>query len=151
MVDFIESKRKKHSWLSPIAISIGRYVRKGCGENRGSGGVSVTRPLQPFSLGETQQDSDATRGRGTGRREAVMLREVARQLATNQRMRGAWQKAAEKMKDRGSLETRGSLAMRGGLATRVGLATGGSKATRQQAGIRVGLVTRVSKAARGGK
>jgi hypothetical protein len=73
-------------------IGIGHCVRGG---NRGSGEVSVTRP---FSLGETQQDSDATRGRGAGIQEAMTLQMVAQQLTTNQRTRGAWQKAAVQQK-----------------------------------------------------
>jgi hypothetical protein len=57
--------------------------RKGCGRNRGSGGVSITRPSQQFSLDETQLDSDATKGKGSSGKEVVALQELAQQLTTN--------------------------------------------------------------------
>jgi hypothetical protein len=84
--------------ITKMTVSIGGLVRKGCGGNRGSGGVSVTRPPQPFSSSERQQDSDSKRGKSTGGQEAVVLREVAQQLTPNQRTREAWQKAAAQQK-----------------------------------------------------
>jgi hypothetical protein len=78
--------------ITKMTIGVRHHVRKGCGGNRCSGGVSVTRLPQPFSLSETQKNSDAASGKGAVGQEAVVLQEVVQQLTTNQKTRGVWQK-----------------------------------------------------------